>query len=160
MVTLKIFLASAFTAILIANGSSNVSVTSDDLINNAKDYDKKEVVYSGEVIGDIMKRGENTWINVSDGTNAIGIWITTEEAKEIKYAGKYSFTGDTVKVTGMFNRACPEHGGDLDIHASKIEVVKQGHVDIKKINYNFIIISVILLIVALILNIFILKKKL
>jgi hypothetical protein len=160
MVTLKIFLASAFTAILIANGSSNVAVTSDDLINNAKDYDKKEVVYSGEVIGDIMKRGENTWINVSDGTNAIGIWIATEEAKEVKYEGKYSFTGDTVKVTGMFNRACPEHGGDLDIHASKLDVEKQGHVDIKKINYKFILISVILLVVALLLNIFILKKKL
>jgi hypothetical protein len=160
MVTLKIFLASAFTAILIANGSSNAAVTSDDLINNAKDYDKKEVVYSGEVIGDIMKRGENTWINVSDGTNAIGIWITTEEAKVIKYAGKYSFTGDTVKVTGIFNRACPEHGGDLDIHASKLEVVKLGHIDIKKINYKFILISVILLVAALLLNIFILKKKL
>jgi hypothetical protein len=160
MVALKIFLASAFTAIIIANGSSAVSVTSDDLINNAKDYDKKEVVYSGEVIGDIMKRGENAWVNISDGTNAIGIWITTEETKEIKYTGKYSFTGDIVKVTGIFNRACSEHGGDLDIHASKIEVIKQGHFDLKKINYNFIIISVILLVIALILNIFILKKKL
>ena len=160
MVALKIFLASAFTGILIANGSSIVSVTSDDLINNAKDYDKKEVVYSGEVIGDIMKRGENTWINISDGANAIGIWITMDMANEIKYTGKYNFTGDTVKVTGMFNRACSEHGGDLDIHASKIEVIKQGHSDLKKINYNFIVISVILLVVALILNIFILKKKL
>ena len=160
MVALKIFLASAFTGILIANGSSIVSVTSDDLINDAKDYDKKEVVYSGEVIGDIMKRGENTWINISDGANAIGIWITMDMANEIKYTGKYNFTGDTVKVTGMFNRACSEHGGDLDIHASKIEVIKQGHSDLKKINYNFIIVSVILLVVALILNIFILKKKL
>ena len=160
MVTLKIFLASAFTAILIANGSSNVSVTSDDLINNAKDYDKKEVVYSGEVIGDIMKRGENAWINISDGTNAIGIWITTDEVKEIKYTGKYNYTGDSVKVTGIFNRACPEHGGDLDIHASKTEIIKQGHADIKKINYIFIIGSIILLVIALILNIFILKKKL
>ena len=160
MVALKIFLASAFTGILIANGSSIVSVTSDDLINDAKDYDKKEVVYSGEVIGDIMKRGENTWINISDGANAIGIWITMDMANEIKYTGKYNFTGDTVKVTGIFNRACSEHGGDLYIHASNIEVIKQGHSDLKKINYNFIVISVILLVVALILNIFILKKKL
>jgi hypothetical protein len=160
MVALKIFLASAFTAIIIANGSSNVSVTSDDLISNAKDYDKKEVVYSGEIIGDIMKRGENAWINLSDGTNAIGIWVTIDEVKEIKYTGKYNFTGDTVKVTGIFNRACSEHGGDLDIHSSKLEVIKQGHSNLKKINYNFIIISVILLVIALILNIFILKKKL
>jgi hypothetical protein len=160
MVALKIFLASAFTAILIANGSSNVSVTSDDLINNAKDYDKKEVVYSGEVIGDIMKRGENVWVNISDGINAIGVWMTSDEAKEIKYTGKYNFTGDTVKVNGIFNRACSEHGGDLDIHASKIEVIKQGFTATKKINYIYIIISVILLAVALFLNLFILKKKL
>ena len=160
MVALKTFLASAFTAILIANASAAVSVTSDDLINNAKDYDKKEVVYSGEVIGDIMVRGENAWVNISDGKNAIGIWMTTVDAKEIKYTGKYGFTGDTVKLTGIFYRACPKHGGDLDIHASKIEIIKQGFATAKKINYIYMIISAILLAAALVLNLFILKKKL
>lgn len=160
MVALKIFLASAFIAILIANGSGAISATSDDLINNAKHYDKKEVVYSGEVIGDIMERGENVWVNISDGSNAIGVWMTKGDAKEIKYTGKYSFIGDTVKVTGIFNRACPEHGGDLDIHSSKIEIIKQGFATAKKINYIYIIISAILLAAALVLNLFILKKKL
>jgi hypothetical protein len=160
MVSIKIFLASAITGIIIANGSFNVSVTSDELINNAKDYDKKIVVYSGEIVGDIMNRGENAWINIFDGTNAIGVWITAEDAKKIKYAGKYSITGDTVKVTGIFDRACPKHGGDLDIHANKLDILKQGHADIKKINYSFIIISVILLAAAIALNAFILKKKL
>jgi hypothetical protein len=160
MVAIKIFLASAITGIIIANGSFNVSVTSDELINNAKDYDKKVVVYSGEVVGDIMNRDENAWINIFDGTNAIGIWIPAEDAKKIKYAGKYSITGDTVKVTGMFDRACSEHGGDLDIHANKLEIIKQGHADIKKVNYNFIIMSLILLAAAIALNAFILKKKL
>ena len=161
MFSLKILIVSAFTAIMIASGTSNIDVTSDDLINNAQDYDKKEVAYSGEVIGDIMKRGEFAWINVSDGKNAIGIWLSTEEANKIKYTGKYNYTGDTVKVIGIFNRACPEHGGDLDIHANNIEVIKQGHINIREVNYiNYIIISSLLFITALILNIFVLKKKL
>jgi len=160
MVALKMFLASAFTAILLANSAAGNSVTSDDLINNAKDFDKKEVVYSGEVIGDRMKRGEYTWINVSDGANSIGVWVRSEEVGKIKFTGKYNFTGDVIKVTGIFNRACAEHGGDLDIHVNKIEVIKQGHPNVTKINYLIIIISSFLLILAIAINVFILKKKL
>jgi hypothetical protein len=160
MVALKMFFASTFTAILLANGAAGNSVTSDDLINNAKDFDKKEIVYSGEVIGDIMKRDEYAWINVSDGVNAIGVWATNEEADIIKFTGMYNYTGDVIEVTGIFNRACSEHGGDLDIHANKIEVTKQGHPNVAKINYHKIIISGFLLILAVAINIFILKKKL
>ncbi len=160
MVALKMFLASAFTAILLANSAAGNNVASDDLINNSKDFDKKEVVYSGEVIGDIMKRDEYAWINVSDGANAIGVWVRSEEVGKIKFTGKYNYTGDIIKVEGIFNRACSEHGGDLDIHANKIEVIKQGHPNVTKINYLIVIISSFLLILAIAINIFILKKKL
>ncbi len=35
--------------------------------------------------------------------------------------------GDTVYVKGIFNRACKEHGGDLDIHAYQIKILKRGY---------------------------------
>jgi hypothetical protein len=102
-------------------------IPSANLINNAKDYDAKEVSFVGEVIGEIMSRGEYVWINVNDGKNAIGIWIKKELIKGISYTGSYKAKGDLVEITGRFNRACREHGGDLDIHAQSINKISSGN---------------------------------
>jgi hypothetical protein len=101
-------------------------VSSTELINRAKELDGATVVYRGEVIGDIMQRGNFAWINVNDGQNAIGIWIDYALTKDIAYTGNYKFIGDTVEVNGIFHRACPEHGADLDIHAETLRKVESG----------------------------------
>ena len=111
-------------ALSLAGG---VDVTSNDLINNAQDFDGKEVVYTGEVIGDILSRGEYSWINVSDGSNAIGVWVLSEDISAIDMLGGYTAHGDTVRITGVFTRACPEHGGDMDIHAASIKIIQEGY---------------------------------
>ena len=159
MVTVKVFFITVFAGLLLANTTSALEVTSDDLINKAVEYDKKEVVYTGEVIGDIMKRGEYSWINVSDGGNAIGIWLPYEEAIKIKHVGKYKQKGDTAKITGVFNRACAEHGGDFDIHTSSIEIVKQGFAVKSDLNFYRLITGIVLFIIALSLSLFIYRKK-
>ena len=159
MVSIKGFFLIALSGILLANGSASLAVTSDELINKAKEYDKKEVVYTGEIVGDIMQRGQYAWINVSDGSNAVGIWLPYEETKQIKYKGTYDIIGDTIKVTGIFNRACAEHGGDFDIHVKKIEIVKVGHTIIRGINYQKFFIAAGLFIVALFFMIMIFRKK-
>lgn len=100
---------------------------STELIEHSRKYDHKQVVYQGEVIGDVMVRGDHAWINVNDGVNAMGIWLAADKAKSIKYIGQYKSVGDTVKLTGTFNRACRQHGGDMDIHADKLQIVKSGH---------------------------------
>lgn len=102
------------------------ALSSTELINNAKQYDGKSVVYEGEVIGDIMKRGDFAWMNINDGRNAIGIWVNASLVKDISYTGSYKSVGDRVEVTGVFNRACPEHGGDLDIHSQAIRKTAPG----------------------------------
>jgi len=102
------------------------SISSVELINNAKNYNGNTVVYQGEVIGDIMLRGEYAWMNVNDGKNAIGIWIRKELIKDILYTGSYKSRGDIVEITGKFNRSCLEHGGDLDIHAQLINKISSG----------------------------------
>ncbi len=107
--------------------ASGVDVTSNDLINNAGDFDGEEIVYTGEVIGDILSRGEFSWINVSDGSNAIGVWVQSEAISAIDSLGNYTTHGDTIRITGVFNRACPEHGGDMDIHAASIEIIQEGY---------------------------------
>ena len=103
------------------------SISSVELINNAKNYNGNTVVYKGEVIGDIMLRGEYAWINVNDGKNAIGIWVKKELIKDIIYTGSYKAKGDLVEITGKFNRSCVGHGGDLDIHAQSINKISSGN---------------------------------
>jgi len=103
------------------------SVTSTDLIEKAKELDGQVVVFTGEVIGDIMVRGDHTWINISDGGNAVGIWVQNEDMQGITLPGRYGVHGDEVSITGTFRRACPEHGGDLDIHATSVQVLDKGY---------------------------------
>jgi hypothetical protein len=111
-------------------------VSSNDLINNAKQYDGKVVVYEGEVIGDIMRRGDYAWINVLQGPSAIGIWVEGSLLKDIAFTGSYKSIGDGVEIIGVFHRACPEHGGDLDIHAQTLRVTGVGRPVREKLNID------------------------
>jgi len=101
-------------------------VSSNDLIDHAKDYDGTTVVYEGEVLGDILARGDFAWLAVSDGSNTIGLYVTAAQAKQISVVGGYGKKGDTIRATGVFHRACAEHGGDLDIHTSTVTVLSTG----------------------------------
>jgi hypothetical protein len=128
--------------------------TSLDLINNAKQYDNKPVTYKGEAIGDIMTRGDHAWVHVNDGIIAIGIWAPKAMIEDIRFVGDYHQKGDVVEVVGTFHRACPEHGGDLDIHASEIKKLTSGSTVIqsvsrKKIRIGAYSLMLVTLIIAL-----------
>ena len=120
---------------LVSEGFAK-SISSSELINSAKQLDGKTVVYQGEVIGDIMKRGHNSWVNVNDGANAIGIWLESVLAKDIRYAGAYKSRGDLVEVVGVFNRACQQHGGDLDIHGQQLVIIKSGYPIVENFEFS------------------------
>lgn len=109
-------------------------VSSAELFNNAAAYDGKNVIYEGEVIGDIMVRGEHAWINVNDGYGAIGVWMEKTLAKDILYAGSYKSRGDSLEISGVFHRACPQHGGDLDIHAQSVRKISAGREIAERLN--------------------------
>ncbi len=129
-------------------------ISSVELINNAKQYDGKIVVYQGEVIGDIMKRGEFAWVNVHDGVNAIGIWLDKSLLKGIVWTGSYKSFGDVIEIEGIFHNRCLEHGGDLDIHAQSMRKIKDGgliqeKLDINKINLAVYLTGVLCLVLIL-----------
>ena len=117
-----------FFAEVPAYGQAQFSaVASSELIERAKAYDGKIVIYQGEIIGEIMKRGKFAWLNINDGQNALGIWIHRGLLKNISPAGgSYFKRGDIVAVSGVFSRACREHGGDLDIHATALVLIASG----------------------------------
>jgi hypothetical protein len=110
------------------------ALSSTELINNSKELDGKIVIYKGEVIGEVMRRGDFAWVNIHDGKNAIGVWIPWLQASGILYAGSYKAKGDIIEVSGKFNRACPEHGGDLDIHAQALRKIDSGRIVKEKFN--------------------------
>jgi hypothetical protein len=135
------------------------TVGSSDLIDNASEYDGQSVVYTGEVIGDIMNRGEYTWLNVSDGNNAIGIWVKSGDTGDLKTAGRYDAHGDTVRITGVFHRACADHGGDFDIHAEKVELIQKGYAVSHTVEPIKVLTGIVLFLSALICLGFVIKKR-
>jgi hypothetical protein len=135
-------------------------IVSNTLIEQAKDYDGKTVIFQGEAIGEVMHRGNFAWVNINDGANALGIWLVKELTKEINYLGSYKAKGDILEIEGVFHRACPEHGGDMDIHAQAVKKIQAGQaiseqLDTNKRNIALALAGVLCLIVIL----QILKKK-
>ncbi len=138
------------------------ALTSTELIENSKEYDQQIVNYRGEVVGEVMQRGNYAWINVNDGLNAIGVWAPFGLIEDIKFSGNYKRRGDRVEVTGVLNRACSEHGGDLDIHAQGIIIFKPGHEIYRPLNRSRLNLALILFGISFILiglNVYLKKKR-
>lgn len=129
---LILFLITALSALSIITLSSCPAqatarlLSSDTLLCQSKQWDRQLVRFRGEVIGDIMLRGTHCWINVNDGSQALGVYCPTELVKPIRYVGDYRYSGDIVEIIGTFHRACPQHGGELDIHAEALKIIRPG----------------------------------
>ncbi|MEA4883961.1 MAG: hypothetical protein VB144_09980 [Clostridia bacterium] len=94
-----------------------------DLIEHAKELDGAIVEIQGELVGDMMLRGETAWINVSDDGVVCGVWGPALLFGEVNRSGGcYKRTGDVVRVMGVFRRADPEQGGELAVKAQDIQV--------------------------------------
>lgn len=142
------------------SGSADDALRSSvELITQAKAHDGHSVQFQGEVVGEVMERGSHAWVNVNDGTMAIGIWMTKEAARTIIHSGSHKAKGDTIIIQGVFNRSCPEHGGDLDIHAHNFRIISSGHTTIDPLTKQKLIPGVVLSLVLLVLLIFDLRKK-
>jgi hypothetical protein len=103
-------------------GADGVSLTSmRDVADGAA------VTFEGEVISEVMRGdGGHVWVNVLSAGVGIGVWMPADLAEELRTFGDWHHTGDTVRVTGVLNHACDRHGGDLDVHASAVQVLTYG----------------------------------
>jgi hypothetical protein len=118
--------------------------SSTELVNAPKRYDGSRITFTGEAIGEAMRRGDKAWLhlnddayyvkNVEEGAQLGGfntgmpVWIDGALAAKIEYFGDYQHEGDIVTITGAYNAACGAHGGDMDIHADSLAVEQVGHV--------------------------------
>ena len=125
--TLKLCVFAAALAAVLAGLAAAADVTTvNELVDRSLQWNGKTVTIEGEAIGEMLPRGDFAWVNVNDGTNAIGVWMPLADAKMIGVYGDYHHTGDTLRVTGTFSRDCAEHGGDVDIHSVSVRLVKAG----------------------------------
>lgn len=119
------------------------TVDSASLVENAAAWNGRTISFTGEAVGELMVRGDRAWIhlnddaymwkNIEEGATLGGynsghaIWVPAAQGRRIAWFGDYKHEGDIIKVTGVFHAACPLHGGDMDIHADFLEVVRPGH---------------------------------
>ena len=140
--------------------SSAQPLSTRQLIEAGSEYDGKTVVFQGEVVGEIMKRRGGCWVNVNDGQDSIGVWMPWDMSEAIKFTGSYRFKGDIVRVKGVFHYSCPDHGGDLDLHADSLQVMQPGWQHKQNIipaKRDLLILLTVLLCLTLILKILIVK---
>jgi hypothetical protein len=133
---------------------------STELVENAGTWDGRIVGFTGEAIGEAMRRGAMAWIHLNDdayglaepgaaavlaGANSgIAVWVDAGDAALISVFGDYKHHGDLVEVTGTFNAACPLHGGDMDIHATSLRIVRPGYATVTLIRPSRMIAAAIL----------------
>lgn len=132
----------------ITHSSQNTKKTEDIipvkvLFENPSMYDEKEVTIKGEVIGDIMREGEDFWINIKDENMFIGVIINLSQKEKIRYTGRYKIKGDIVKISGIYHLHCPVHSGERDIHTEQLEIIDRGYEVPEVIQSNRIIVSII-----------------
>lgn len=129
-----------------------------DLLDNPSLYNNKSIALEGEVIGEVLERGNYSWVNVSDNTGAIGLWLTKKDSLIIKNFGSYKSTGDILKVTGIYNESCIQHDGDTDIHVSTIVIAAPGKANLLSVSSSKIKIAAFMILLCII-NYVIFKKN-
>jgi hypothetical protein len=154
-------------ACLLAAGSAAADGTSGapapgstELVENPSAWNGRIIGFTGEAIGEAMRRGTMAWIHLNDdaygladagagvtlaGFNGgIGVWADADDASLISLFGDYRHHGDLVEVVGTFNAACPLHGGDMDIHATSLRIVRPGYTAVQLIRPSRMIAAAIL----------------
>jgi len=106
------------------NAAENVTLKA---LVSSGDFDQKVVAVKGEVIGEVIKGDEGFWVNIKSKETNIGIFSPqSKEFNKIKHWGSYGQVGDTIKVTGVFYKNCPQHQIS-DIHLEELIIINKGH---------------------------------
>ena len=101
-------------------------VSIEDLLNDPELYNGKAVYIEAEAL-DVLRQAQGAWINVSDETESIGVWVKKGiPLPEIKHFTSYKQQGDLIAVRGTFQASCKEHFGQHDIHAQEVVIVQEG----------------------------------
>lgn len=121
-----------------------VAVTAAELIECPTTFDGRPVVYEGEVVRAILRRGDRAWVQLNDdryameagplplhhatlGINSgISVSVPIADADRITAVGSGHAYGDRLRVQGVFLRADPADAGAPAIQARAVEIIAVG----------------------------------
>ena len=120
-----------------ADNSFIYDTTIESLFEQASLYEGNTVQVVGEVVGDLIKAGDQGdigrdlyWIMLTstdvENKSSISVLISAEQAQQIDHYGKYGVTGTTLQVRGIYHQACDDHQGLPDIHATDTSPMARG----------------------------------
>lgn len=112
---------------LLPTYAQNNTITLNDLIELRNQYDGKVVIVRGETLLEALERKDYVWVNINDGTNAMGVVIPNEYAVKISAYGDYHTKGDFIEIEVLFNKSCNTHGGDMDLHFIRFISITSGY---------------------------------
>lgn len=119
-------------------------VTSSELYDCPTVWDGRPVRFTGEVIGGILQRGEESWLQLNDdayaggtgplpyhrdfrgGNGGVGVLVPTRLVGSIRHVGGPAAHGDVLEVTGVFHRVDRETGEIAIVRAATLRVVRPG----------------------------------
>lgn len=123
-----VFLLLAFPSLVCA---STRVFTPTELINETaidRQLDGTRIVLEGEVISEAIERKDGCWVNVTDGSIAIGVFFKDKKnIEKIKYWGIHKVKGDIVRIEGTAYLADKSTGGELDVQGDSLTIVSQGY---------------------------------
>lgn len=97
------------------------------LLSAGERQDGRDVEIYGTPTGNpIVADVDHTWINVKERQAMIGVYASNDLADEIAHYADYGNLGDVVCIQGTYHLACPEHNGELDVHAKSLQVTSVG----------------------------------
>ena len=128
--------------VLVPTAAWATTVSSIQLVEEPARWDGRTVTFVGEAVGEAMARGDEVWLHLNDDAYVAGtieqgaplggyntgqaVVATAQAAAAVTVFGDHRHHGDIVEVIGVFNAACPEHGGDMDLHVRTLRVLQPG----------------------------------
>jgi len=123
------------------------------LVEESPERDGKTFIIQGEVVGEPLIENNGVWLNILEEGNPMAVFCPADLAGTARQltGGNHERIGTRIQVKGILRRICMEHGGDLDFHAAKCEIIAASKEtsDVPKREDSILIISIIWMILVL-----------
>lgn len=115
--------------------------TSSEIIECPDLFDQQVITFTGEVIGDLLRRDGGAWVLMNDDAYAleggplpgsgmydgynsgISVWLDEELVDLVEHGGGPDWRGTVLRVRAQVERTDPDDGGGLTLRAFTGEVV-------------------------------------
>ncbi len=142
-------------------------ITSGEVIACPAAFDGRQVRYTGEVIGDLLRRDGGAWALVNDddyalrvgplpghgdhrGTNAgLSVWLPDDLVDDLTGLGRPNQRGDVVRIEGRIVRTDPTDGGGLTLRAEGIELLRPAQAVTERLHRPQAVLAVVSLLGAI-----------